>query len=146
MRKAVAQLDDPAIAWYLRYPIVATQELAQYIEQMKTRTAEAEKHIARTKELEKQLLARADRPDSTISPMMKEFIILRGHLVEIRYARDPAAQLKAFELMLVWVRTAKHRELWRTYLDKIVLNPRSHPDILPKESFDNYRVRLLGKK
>ncbi|NQU22485.1 MAG: hypothetical protein HQ567_14505 [Candidatus Nealsonbacteria bacterium] len=115
-------------------------------EQMKTRTPEVEKRVARTKELEKQLLERADRPNSTISPMMKEFITLRGHLVEIRYANDTAAQSNAFDVMLDWVAKTKHQELWKKYLDKIVLNPRSHPDVLPPESFDNYRARLVDKK
>jgi hypothetical protein len=116
-----------------------------FFESMKTRTPEVEDRIARTKELEKQLLARADGPDPTISTMMKEFILLRGHLVEVRYARDTAARSKAFDVMLDWVGTAKHRELWREHLDKIVLNPQSHPDVVPRESFGDYRAKLLGK-
>jgi len=77
--------------------------------------------------------------------MMKAFIIFRGHLVEVRYADNPAARSKAFDAMLDWIQTTEHHEIWKRYLDKIVPNKRSHPDILPKESFDAYRGRLYGK-
>jgi hypothetical protein len=126
-----------------------SDEYEMFFQKMKTRSSEIEERIARTKELERRLLhpiskklpPEARGPDSTLSPMMKEFIVLRGHLVEVRYAKCEADRLKAFDAMLQWIATTGHRELWKKYLDKVVLNPRSHPDVLPPESFDKFRAR-----
>ena len=128
------------------YRHLRREEYGVFFASMKARTPEAEQRIARTKELEVELLKRAEDDHATISPTMKEFIILRGFLVDLRYAENREAQQATFDKLLDWVATTQTPRLWTKYLKWIVLNDDSPTDVLPPEDFDNYREKLDNRR
>jgi len=77
---------------------------------MESRTTEIGARIKRTNEWAEKLLA---LPDSEVSPHMKEFIVLRGLLVDLRYAEETeVTRDKEFEKIVAWVKTSKYKTLW----------------------------------
>ena len=89
---------------------LAHEDYIVFCNKMVTRTPEVDARIKRTNELTNKLLA---LPDSEVSSHMKEFIVLRGLLVDLRYAEETeAARDKEFEKIVTWIKTSKNKILW----------------------------------
>ena len=88
----------------------ARDDYKAFYSTMESRTPEVEARIKRTNEYADKLLK---LPASEVSPHMKEFITLRGLLVDLRYADETgAARDKAFEKIVDWLKTSKYKTLW----------------------------------
>ena len=119
-----------------------SREYRSFFADMETRTPELESRIARTKELEAEIVRRASDPDSTISLVTMEFVQLRGLLVDLRYAEDDTARDAAFDTMLAWLKTAEHQTLWVDLLDSTGLDSLQNQKYFPSEWVQNYREKL----
>ena len=110
----------------------------KFFSSMETRTPETLARIKRTNELAAQILERAKEPNSTISQNMVEFIQLRGFLVDIRYAENPAAEKAAWEKLMDFVENARDKELWLKFLMTTGFHSIHNYDHFPFEKLNPY--------
>ncbi|MDR1479741.1 MAG: hypothetical protein LBJ00_12480, partial [Planctomycetaceae bacterium] len=102
---------------------------------LRTRTPELLARIKRTKELEAELLK---LPDSELSQNMKEFIQLRGHLVDIRFAENAAEENKAFDNFVTFIDKSKDKELWIRFVIEIGFNSIVDHEYFPYKKAEDY--------
>jgi hypothetical protein len=83
------------------------------------------------------------QPDTIISPHMKEFIVLRGLLVELRYAdENELSRNKAFDKIVDWIKTAKFKTTWILVLKESGLPSIENVNHFPKQIVDDYINKL----
>jgi hypothetical protein len=111
----------------------------------KTATTRSEfviKRINHTNELAAKLLK---LPDSELSQNMKEFIQLRGLLVDIRFAEDEKAEEIAFNELITFVNKAKDKKLWIKFVGEIAFDSILDYQYFPRKKIDTYRKRWIEK-
>jgi hypothetical protein len=109
---------------------------------MRTRTPKLLYAIHRTNERAKWLLK---LPDSELSQNMKEFIQLRGLLVDIRFAEDEKAEEIAFNELITFVNKAKDKKLWIKFVGEIAFDSLHDDKYFPHKKIDTYRKRWIEK-
>ncbi|MDR1483572.1 MAG: hypothetical protein LBT09_01985 [Planctomycetaceae bacterium] len=103
-------------------------------------TPEIKSRIKRTNEIAAELLK---QPDTSISPYMKEFIYLRGLLIDLRYAdENDIVRNQAFEKLVTWLQTAKYKTLWILVLQKVGLKSITNNNHFPQQIVNNYIDKL----
>ncbi|MDR1477368.1 MAG: hypothetical protein LBJ00_00320 [Planctomycetaceae bacterium] len=120
----------------------AKEEYEKFFISMRTRTPELLKRIKRTKELEAELLK---LPDSELSQNMKEFIQLRGHLVDIRFAENATEENKAFDNFVKFIDKSKDKELWIRFVIEIGFNSIVDHEYFPYKKAEDYCKRFTEK-
>lgn len=124
---------------YKKRELVREEYLAFY-KTMESRTPEIEARIKRMKEWAEKLLA---LPDSEVSPHMKEFISLRGLLVDLRYAEEnEAVRDKAFEKIVDWLKTSRYKTLWVLFLKECGFRGIVNENRFPMEVVERYVKKL----
>jgi ribosomal protein S8 len=118
------------------------KENENFIALMRTRTPELLSRVKRTKELEAELLK---LPDSELSQNMKEFIKLRGYLVDIRFAENETAENNAFDDLVKFVDKSKDKELWIHFVDEVAFDSIFDTEYFPHKKVQNYRKRFAEK-
>lgn len=106
---------------------------------LKTRTPEVEKRIKKTNELASELLK---LPDSELSTNMKEFIQLRGFLVDMRYAEDGDAEKAAFDGLCTWLESTHDKELWVKLLNEIGFDSIFHHEYFLWPKVERYKKQF----
>jgi hypothetical protein len=114
----------------------------KFFSSMRTRTPELLSRIKRTKELETELLKLSD---AELSQNMKEFIKLRGYLVDIRFAENVAEEEKAFNNFVTFIERSKDKELWIRFVVEIAFDSIIDNEHFPHEKVQNYRKRFAEK-
>jgi ribosomal protein S8 len=114
----------------------------EFIKSLRTRTPELLQRIKRTKELETELLK---LPDSELSQNMKEFIQLRGYLVDLRFAENEKDEEIVFNNFVTFIDKSKDKELWIKFVDEIALKSIFDNEYFPHEKVESYRKRLNEK-
>jgi hypothetical protein len=103
-------------------------------------TPEIKSRIKRTNEIAAELLK---QPDSVISPHMKEFIVLRGLLVELRYAdENELSRDRAFDKIVDWIKKSKFKTTWILVLKESGLPSIENANHFPKQIVNNYIDKL----
>jgi ribosomal protein S8 len=114
----------------------------QFVESLRTRTPELLQRIKRTKELETELLK---LPDSELSQNMKEFIQLRGYLVDLRFAENEKDEENTFNKFVTFIEKSKDKKLWIRFVDEIALKSILDNEYFSNEKVESYRKRLNEK-
>jgi hypothetical protein len=114
----------------------------EFVKSLRTRTPELLSRIKRTKELETELLK---LPDSELSQNMKEFIKLRGYLVDIRFAENETAENNAFDDLVKFVDKSKDKELWIQFVEEVAFDSIFDAEYFPYKKVQNYRKRFAEK-
>jgi ribosomal protein S8 len=114
----------------------------KFFNSMRTRTPELLQRINRTKELEAELLK---LPDSELSRNMKEFIKLRGYLVDIRFAENDKEEKKAFNNFVTFIDKSKDKKLWIRFVDEIAFGSIADDKYFSYKKVENYRKRFAEK-
>ena len=112
------------------------KKMLEFFKSMETRTPESLARIKRTNELASALLK---LPDSELSTNMKEFIQLRGFLVDMRYAENEEMEKAAFEKMCEFVAEAKDKELWTQLVTEIGFASIQHHEYFPYMKVEEYK-------
>jgi len=119
---------------------LAHEEYMVFYKAMESRTPEVEARIKRTNELAEKLLA---LPDSEVSLNLKEFITLRGLLVDLRYAdENDEARDKAFDKIVDWLKTSKYKTLWVLVLKECGFQGISNANHFSMAVVDRYVKKL----
>jgi hypothetical protein len=118
------------------------EKFQKFVESLRTRTPELLKRLKRTNELAAELLK---LPDSELSQNMKEFIQLRGLLVDIRFAEDEKAEENAFNELITFVNKAKDKKLWIKFVGEIAFDSLHDDKYFPRKKIDDYRKRWIEK-
>jgi hypothetical protein len=112
----------------------------QYYDQPEPRNKFIETRIKRSEELASELLK---QPDSELSPHMKEFIVLRGLLVELRYAdENELSRNKAFDKIVDWIKTSKFKTTWVLVLKGSGLPSIENTNHFPQQLVNDYINKL----
>jgi hypothetical protein len=114
----------------------------QFEKNLNFRSEFISQRIKRSKKLEAELL---NLPDSELSQNMKEFIKLRGHLVDIRFAENAVEEEKAFNNFVTFIEQSKDKELWIRFVVEIAFDSIIDNEHFPLEKVQNYRKRFAEK-
>lgn len=111
----------------------------EFFTSMLTRTPEMEQRIKRTNELAAELLK---LPDEELSRNMKEFIQIRGFLVNMRYAENEEAEKKAFGKLMAFVEKSQDKALWVNFIYEVALENIQNSNHFPQNKVESYRGRF----
>ena len=112
-----------------------------FFSKMESSTPEIKARIKQTNELAEKLRV---LPDSEVSLYMKEFIVLRGLLVDLRYAdRNDVARDENFDKIVHWLQKSKFRTLWVLVLKECGLPGIRNDKHFSQQVVDNYIGRLI---
>jgi hypothetical protein len=76
---------------------------------------------------------------------MKEFIQLRGYLVDLRFAENEKDEENAFNKFVTFIEKSKDKKLWIRFVDEIALKSILDNEYFPHEKIEDYRKRFNKK-
>jgi hypothetical protein len=107
---------------------------------MESLSSEIKERIRQTNQYADDLLK---LPDSELSPHMKEFIVLRGFLVELRYAdENELSRDKVFDKIVNWIKTSKFKTTWVLVLKESGLPSIENVNHFPQQIVNDYINKL----
>jgi len=118
------------------------KEHADFVQKTLTRNDFTLQRIAKSKELEAEIVRLSQEPDTTISQSMKEFVQLRGFLVDMRYAENDET---AFEKLMDFVDGTQNETLWVKLLDEIVFHYIRNDCGFKADNVKHYREQFVKR-